>query len=113
LSNGFDILQSLFDSAVIGQAVAGVDLRNSGGERTVGYENQCALYSFFELNTEWRRDGQLWQPFVDGYPLNTIHMHSKTLSCFLSDRADVPCADYSAEEVHAALLAINAEKPME
>jgi hypothetical protein len=104
LSDGFESLESLFDSAVVGQALGGIDPRNTHGTKIVGYENEGALYSMIEMPFEWKQEGGLWKPYLDMSPLNTIHVHSKALQCFLSDRATTPSGDYSVGDIHKALV---------
>jgi hypothetical protein len=100
LSDGFEETSCLFDSLSIGQFLGGVDPRNSGGQHTVGYINETALYSPLEMEIAWAKVGpSLWIPMLDGAPLVTIHMHSKALAPFLSDRETVPMA--SADDVAA------------
>lgn len=96
----------LFDSLVVGQWVGGIDSRNTGGHKIVHYENESALYSIREMPFEWRNEGARWRPFLDGRPLFTIHVHSKALSCFLSDRPSScgPTCDYDVAVVNAGLL---------
>lgn len=102
LSEGFLELGVLFDSLVVGQAVGGIDPRNTNGIKTDGYENEEALYSIGEMPFEWKKDG-LWRPMLDSKVLVTIHMHSKALYPFLSDRMDAPSADYNVETLYKSL----------
>jgi hypothetical protein len=52
------------------------------------------------MEIAWAKVGpSLWIPMLDGAPLVTIHMHSKALAPFLSDRETVPMA--SADDVAA------------
>lgn len=104
LSQHSDELGSLFDSLVVGQWIGGIDSRNTGGAKIVNYENEGALYSIREMPFEWRREGTQWRPYLDGRPLFTIHVHSKALSSFLSDRTDPPTCDYDVAAIHAGLL---------
>jgi hypothetical protein len=104
LWKGFDKLGVLFDSAVVGQWLAGVDPRNTKSVVTIKYENLEALYSVKEFGFKWERSGTLWRPVFAGAPLATIHMHSKALYCFLSDRTDTPCGDYNMETLYKSLL---------
>jgi hypothetical protein len=105
LSAGFLELGCLFDSAVVGQFVGGIDPRNTGGQKIVGYLNEGALYCIQEMPLGFARQAGtgLWFPVLDGKPLATIHMHSKALSCFLSDRPEFPVADYNVEAVTSTL----------
>jgi len=106
LSDDFSLFNILFDSLVVGQWVGGIDSRNTGGQKIAKYENESALYSIYELTFEWKKNTEnfLWQPILDGRVLATIHVHSKALSCFLSDRSDYPKDDYDVEKVNITLL---------
>ena len=102
LSEGFNELGVLFDSAVVGQWVGGVDPRNMN-EIFIEYENEEALYSVKEVGFAWKQEGTLWIPYLDGQPLATIHLHSKALNYFLSDQEGVPTATYKHEELLSTL----------
>jgi hypothetical protein len=104
LSQHSEELGALFDSLVVGQWIGGIDSRNTGGAKIVNYENEGALYSIREMPFEWRAEGTHWRPFLDGRPLFTIHMHSKALSSFLSDRTSKPTGDYDVAVINAGLL---------
>ena len=106
LSEDSDHLGVLFDSAVVGQWVGGIDSRNTGGAKVTKYENESALYKISEMKFQWKKDIEtfLWQPFLDGQLLATIHVHSKALASFRSDRADYPKDDYDVKEVIQTLL---------
>jgi len=90
LSQGFEQLSVLFDSAVIGQFIGGIDSRNTGGILSASYDNEAALYLAGEMSFEWIEINGLWIPILDTYPLVTIHMHSKFLQTFLSDNPKYP-----------------------
>ena len=106
LSEDSEQIGVLFDSAVVGQWVGGIDSRNTGGAKISKYENESALYSIKEMKFEWKKDLQtfLWQPFLDGRLLATIHVHSKALASFRSDRSDYPKDDYDVNAVNQTLL---------
>lgn len=110
LSDSADAFGCLFDSAVIGQYVAGIDPRNTGGKKVSQYENESALYSAKEMPIEWRQEGGLWRPYVDGQLQATIHMHSKALKWFRSDRPGPPIDDWTPADVLPTLVA-NAATP--
>jgi hypothetical protein len=96
----------LFDSLSVGQYVGGIDSRNTQGHKVANYINETALYSVKEMPFTWKKSPEnfLWQPILDGRPLMTIHVHSKALSCFASDRPDYPKDDYKVDEVFKTLL---------
>jgi len=106
LSEDFNKFQVLFDSLSVGQWVGGIDSRNTGGQKIGKYINESALYSINEMSFTWKKNREtfLWQPILDGHILATIHVHSKALMCFLSDRADYPKDDYNVREVNQGLL---------
>ena len=101
---GASELGVLFDSLVIGQWVGGVDPRNSNGIPSLKFENEGALYSMKEYDFSWERCNGLWRPIMAGTPVATIHMHSKALYCFLSDRCDEPVGDYNIDTLLKSLL---------
>ena len=106
LSDEFERFNMLFDSLTVGQWVGGIDSRNTGGHKIAKYENESALYNINEMSLSWKKNPEtfLWQPFLDGVLLATIHLHSKALSCFMSDRSDYPKDDYDVAAVNSGLL---------
>jgi hypothetical protein len=106
LSQGSEDLKILFDSLVVGQWVGGIDSRNTGGHKIAKYENESALYNINEMKLQWKKNLEnfLWQPILDGRPLVTIHVHSKALKCFLSDRPGYPSDDYNVFDIYKTLL---------
>jgi len=106
LSDEFRRFNMLFDSLTVGQWVGGIDSRNTGGNKIARYENESALYNINEMSFTWKKDPEsfLWQPFLDGCLLATIHVHSKALSCFMSDRSDYPKDDYDVVRINKGLL---------
>ncbi len=93
----------LFDAIAFGQAVGGIDPRNTGGMYTVGYVNESALYTIHETGFEWRKYYNLWLPFVKNLPLVNLHIHSKALGSFLSDTETAPQGQYNAKDLELAL----------
>jgi hypothetical protein len=96
----------VFDSLVVGQWVGGIDSRNTGGVKISNYENESALYNINEMKFQWKKSplNFLWQPFLDDRVLATIHVHSKSLVSFMSDRPDYPKDDYNVQEIYKTLL---------
>ena len=86
----------IFDSIAIGQLIGGIDARNAEGAQVVEYENESAFYKVSEFGVRWNRCGLgRWFPETNaGQRIVNIHIHSKKLSYFLSDRADEPKCDY-------------------
>ena len=106
LSEDSEVFETLFDSLVVGQWVGGIDSRNTGGTKVTNYENESALYSIKEKPFHWKKNKNtfLWQPLLDGRILATVHVHSKALDCFLSDRPDYPKDDYEVNKIYNTLL---------
>lgn len=93
----------LFDAIAFGQALGGIDPRNSNGNPTLGYINETALYSVEETQFRWIQMGHLWFPVVNNLPLVNLHIHSKALANFLSDSETMPGAQYNVKDLEAAL----------
>lgn len=85
----------LFDAIAFGQALGGIDPRNTNGMASSGYINESALYKVTETQFQWYRFKDLWLPFVNNLPLVNIHIHAKALSCFLSENERMPSAFYN------------------
>jgi len=70
----------LFDGAAVGQYIGGVDPRNTPGD-SHGFINETTAFRCDRVTLEWRRgDDGLVRPFMNGYPLVNLHMHSKDLA---------------------------------
>ena len=105
-----DIFGSVFDAAAYGQVrtyfclsalvrfhddiifltyasqyIGGVDPRNIPGN-TIGYVSPDACYKVDKMKFQWRREHGLFVPFVDGLRINNLHIHSKDLARWMSDR---------------------------
>lgn len=93
----------IFDAIAYGQAVGGIDPCNTGGLNTVGYVNESALYTIHETVFEWRKYNNIWIPFANNIPIVNLHIHSKALECFLSDKPDIPIANYNSKYLEQSL----------
>jgi len=89
----------LFDSVVYGQAVSGIDPRNTNAQQSVGYINEKALFSITETEFGWANRGGLWTPVANNLPIVNLHIHSKALSNFVSDKKSVPNAEYNPNDL--------------
>jgi len=94
----------LFDSLAVGQWISGVDPRNTGGHKYTRYPNEGSLYTVEEVGLEWVQIESKWVPILDGMLLLTIHIHSKALSHFLSDRITCPADDYEVDDILKGLV---------
>jgi hypothetical protein len=104
LSQDSESIHYLFDSLVVGQWVGGIDSRNTRGHKITRYMNEGALYNIKEMPFEWIKTDEKWVPMLDNRRLFTIHVHSKALMCFLSDRKSMPSDDYDVRTIHSQLL---------
>lgn len=93
----------LFDAIAFGQALGGVDPRNTNGVPTFGYVNETALYSVHETQFRWIQLGGLWFPLVNNLPLVNLHIHSKALANFLSDCEAISSSQYDVKELETML----------
>lgn len=79
-SNNYDLFNSIFDGAALGQYLFGTVLTHLGP----GFINETCLFNPSELHYEWHRDSQNRNiPYakIDDklYRINNLHMHSKKL----------------------------------
>jgi hypothetical protein len=93
----------LFDARAIGQYIGGVDPRNQGGKYLVKYINESSFYKVYEFGVQWKKDLQGRWYTVSEIPgehkIINLHIHSKKLSHFLSDRLNEPVCDYSDGDI--------------
>ena len=89
----------LFDPIAYGQAVSGIDPRNTNAQQSIGHINIKTLFSVNETQLGWAKMNNLWIPVANGVPIANLHIHSKALVCFLSDRETVPTGDYNPVEL--------------
>ncbi|MBI4819191.1 MAG: hypothetical protein HY791_23165 [Deltaproteobacteria bacterium] len=91
-SLGYELFQSVFDAAAIGQFLGGIDPRNTTELDTTGFINETAEYSCADLDFQWTfvagnrvpvcrpksRPQDQWTQ------INTLHVHAKNLHRFSS-----------------------------
>jgi hypothetical protein len=94
----------VFDSVVYGQAVSGIDPRNTNAQQSVGYINEKALFSIAETEFGWTKPNALWVPVTHQLPIVNLHIHSKALSNFMSDRPTAPSAQYNPSELFTKIM---------
>lgn len=93
----------VFDAIAFGQAIGGIDPRNTEGQQSIGYPNESALYTVQETKFGWFQFQGLWFPLVNSVPLVNLHIHSKALSSFLSNRKEHPSGQYNPRELQKTL----------
>lgn len=85
-ANNIDLFNVLFDARAIGQYIGGIDPRNEPYSGP-GYINPDALFRVDQINVEWRLDkNNLYIPYACGLPVVNLHIHSKNLRKWLSNR---------------------------
>lgn len=84
-----DLFHSIFDAAALGQFLGGIDPRNGASEP--GFINESCIFNPSLLDIQWIPDDQnRLVPYVV-YPhakfkINNLHIHSKNLGDFLSEK---------------------------
>ena len=84
-SAGSVLFGHLFDAAAVGQYIGGVDPRNIAGD-TCGFINETAAIRCDQVTLTWRIVDGLSRPFLNGYPLINLHIHSKDLQRWSSKK---------------------------
>jgi hypothetical protein len=84
-SNQVDLFGVLFDGAAVGQYVGGVDPRVIPGN-TIGFINEGTVFKCNRAVVEWRDCDGLQKPFLNGFHLVNLHIHSKDLSRWQSHK---------------------------
>lgn len=92
--NHFEDFQSIFDAAALGQYLGGVDPFHKS-KSTIGFINESALFNASDFQFEWIRDDRgraiPYALYKDQkYKINNLHIHSKNLKAFLSERQGLP-----------------------
>lgn len=85
--NHFDLFNSIFDAAAIGQYLGGISPINGGGN--IGFINESAIFNPSRCTYEWIKDEQGRKvPYAvfksKKYRINNLHIHSKNLHEFMS-----------------------------
>jgi hypothetical protein len=85
--NNFNLFNSIFDAACIGQYLGGIDPRNA--DKGPGFINESCLFNPSNFTFEWKLDDKGRRvPYAvfkgSSYRINNIHVHSKNLKNFLS-----------------------------
>jgi len=91
----------IFDAIAMGQFLTGIDPRNKGGKYILNYRNKSSFYTVDEIEPVWQQDqkARWYLRAKDGNRIVNLHIHSKKLNHFLSDRETVPTADYDDGEI--------------
>jgi hypothetical protein len=87
-NKNFNIFNSIFDGAAIGQYIGGIDLRNCPDD-TIGIVSKDCIVKYNNYKFYWKKTNNLWNPYLEinnnFIKINNLHIHSKFLEKFLSD----------------------------
>lgn len=86
-STGLHEFGVLFDGAAIGQFIGGVDPANRSGD-SCGFVNETTVFKADCVKITWQTRNGLRYPYLNGYPLVNLHIHSKHLRRWMSKRID-------------------------
>ena len=85
-NNNFDVFNSIFDGAAIGQYLGGVDPRNKKGN-TIGFINETCVIKYNKYKFKWIEKDGINMPYIiiDNKPIliNNLHIHCKNLKKFM------------------------------
>lgn len=85
--NQYDIFESVFDAAAIGQYIGGCDPKNKKSNE--GFVNETCIFSCQKMKINWEYDSERRTvPIIEynnnKYVINNLHIHCKNLSKFSS-----------------------------
>jgi len=84
----FNIFNSIFDGAAIGQYLGGIDKRNDINA-DIGYINDDCIIKINNYKFYWKKINDLWNPYIEInnnlVKINNLHIHCKLLENFMSD----------------------------
>jgi hypothetical protein len=88
-NKNFNIFNSIFDGAAIGQYLGGVDKRNIEGN-TEGFINETCIIKYNNYKFYWIKEiNNLYIPHIEInnkiYKINNLHIHSKELYKFMAN----------------------------
>ena len=85
-NKNFNIFNSIFDGAAIGQYLGGVDPRNKKGN-TIGFINETCVIKYNNYTFKWIKEDKFKLPYIiidDKLILvNNLHIHCKNLKKFI------------------------------
>lgn len=87
-NENYEVFNSIFDGAAIGQYLGGVDPRNIRKD-TVGFVNTTCVIKYNKYEFKWIKKGEYSFPHIEInnklIPINNIHFHCKNLKKFRMD----------------------------
>lgn len=82
-SNMYDIFESIFDGAAIGQYFGGLDQRIHKNN-TINFINETTIFNVSKLNYIWENSKPYALYREKKIPISNIHVHSKNLKKFIN-----------------------------
>jgi hypothetical protein len=74
---------ALFDGAAVGQYLGGIDTLHNKGNSD-GFINETTVFQCDKVHLEWRQG----VPYMNNYPLVNLHIHSKDLQRWCSNKEE-------------------------
>lgn len=85
-NKNYELFDSVFDAAAIGQYLGGVDPRNIPGD-TTGFVNETCVVKYDKYRFVWLESEGYKKPYIvinnKNIPINNLHIHSKKLKKFI------------------------------
>jgi len=83
--NNIEDFNIIFDGRCIGQYICGVDPRNEPGD-TCGFVNKEVAFMADQIDINWQKVDDKYVPFACGVQVANLHVHSKDLRRWMSNR---------------------------
>jgi hypothetical protein len=88
LNENYNIFESIFDAAAIGQFLGGIDKRNDQSD-TRGYISDTCKVNYSKYTFHWKKENDLYCPYIkinDKFiKINNLHIHCKNLNNFMAN----------------------------
>ena len=88
LNENYNIFESIFDAAAIGQYLGGIDRRNDPSD-TRGYISDTCKVNYSKYTFHWKKENDLYCPYIkinDKFiKINNLHIHCKNLNNFMAN----------------------------
>jgi hypothetical protein len=81
---------SIFDAAVIGQYLFGIDSRNTTQKCTEGFINETCVVKYNKYRFVWKYYQRMYRPYIiigdQTVPIFNLHIHSKRLDLLVNEK---------------------------
>lgn len=85
-NTNFNMFESIFDGAAMGQYLGGVDPKNNPGN-TIGFVNETCVIKYDKYKFKWMKKDRYVFPYLEVdnklIHINNLHIHSKNLKKFI------------------------------